>query len=159
MQSTAQEIFDYFSKHKLTLSFAESCTGGLASAELVELPGISSIYLGSVVSYSDSMKKQILGVQAGTLQAHGAVSEEVALEMARGVQKVSGSHWAGAITGIAGPSGGSPDKPVGTVCFAVVGPNFVGETTQHFQGSRRKIQEESVKFLFGFLLQACFKKS
>ncbi|NUM57117.1 MAG: CinA family protein [Bdellovibrionaceae bacterium] len=128
------------------ISFAESCTGGKLSAKLAEKPGVSDIYVGSVVSYANSAKEDILGVLRETIQKFGAVSEQVALEMAKGAVMCLRSTWSLSITGVAGPSGGTSAKPVGTVCFAVVGPNFELTTTKLFSGSRIEIQEQAVSF-------------
>jgi nicotinamide-nucleotide amidase len=104
-----------------TIALAESCTGGLASAMLTEIPGSSAYFLGSVVSYANDAKQNLLGVREETLRAHGAVSAESAVEMARGARERFGSDLAMAITGIAGPDGGTPEKPVGTVFLALAG--------------------------------------
>lgn len=103
-----------------TLSTAESCTGGLIASRLVELPGASRIYLGGVVAYSNELKEKALGVSHETLVAHGAVSRETALEMARGIRALTGSTIAVSTTGVAGPDGGTAEKPVGTVFVAAV---------------------------------------
>jgi nicotinamide-nucleotide amidase len=103
----------------LTLGVAESCTGGLVGSMLTSVPGASDYLLFDAVTYANAAKESVLGVSADTLRAHGAVSEEVAAEMAEGALRVAGSDLAVAITGIAGPGGGSPEKPVGTVCFAL----------------------------------------
>lgn len=131
---------------KATISFAESCTGGKLSAKLTEIPGVSDIFMGSVVSYSNAAKEDFLGVLRETIQKFGAVSEATALQMAKGAQKGFKTQWALGITGIAGPDGGSAEKPVGTVCFAVVGPNFEWTGRKHFLGTRVQIQEQSVDF-------------
>ncbi|MEO8348062.1 MAG: CinA family nicotinamide mononucleotide deamidase-related protein, partial [Acidobacteriota bacterium] len=102
-----------------TLAVAESCTGGLVSSLLTDVPGASAWYLGTVVSYADSAKVALLGVPGQVLDREGSVSEATALEMAKGARRAFGSDLAAAITGIAGPDGGSEEKPVGTVFFAV----------------------------------------
>ena len=100
-----------------TLALAESCTGGMISARIVNISGSSRFYKGGVVSYSNDLKESIIGVKQKTLVSHGAVSEETAKEMAAGVLKECKSDFALAVTGIAGPTGGTKEKPVGTVCF------------------------------------------
>jgi nicotinamide-nucleotide amidase len=103
----------------LTLALAESCTGGMLSSMLVDIPGSSDMLLGSVVSYSNEAKMSMLGVREETLNAHGAVSEQTVREMARGALDKLGADYALAVTGIAGPGGGTPDKPVGLVWVAL----------------------------------------
>lgn len=134
-----------------TLGFAESCTGGLASATISAVAGISDIFIGSIISYSNSVKLSHLQVSNGTLQAEGAVSEQVALQMAQGLRNQLKCHWSVAITGIAGPTGGSPVKPVGTVWFAVVGPGFEATQKKFFSGERTEVQKQAVEFAFEFL--------
>ena len=106
-----------------TLAAAESCTGGALSAKFTAMNGASSYFMGGVVSYSNEVKNQVLGVSAEDLETYGAVSEPVARQMAEGVRRVCGTTWGVSTTGIAGPTGGTPDKPVGTVWMAVAGPN------------------------------------
>jgi nicotinamide-nucleotide amidase len=108
-----------------TLALAESCTGGLIASRITDVPGASEIFLGGVVSYANSAKENFLGVRAETLQAHGAVSEEVAREMAVGARAKFDSDFAIGVTGIAGPTGGSAEKPVGTVFIALASANGV----------------------------------
>ena len=110
---------------KKTLALAESCTGGLIANRITDVPGASEIFLGGVVSYANSAKEKFLGVRAETLQQHGAVSEAVALEMALGAREKFGSDFAISVTGIAGPTGGTPEKPVGTVFIALAAANGV----------------------------------
>lgn len=147
-----EKLADWFLKTNNTLSLAESCTGGLLSAHLVALPGVSKFYLGGVVSYSYAMKEDLLSVPSHILKSMGAVSVPVARYMASGVKEVSGSSWALSITGIAGPDGGTEDKPVGTVCFGVCGPGFEYTETQVFEGQdRQAIQEASVNHAINLL--------
>lgn len=105
-----------------TLAMAESCSGGRIADLLTTIPGSSRWFLGSAVAYHNDLKERWVGVRPETLRAHGAVSEPVALEMAEGARRVAGSTWALSVTGIAGPDGGTPEKPVGTVWTALVGP-------------------------------------
>ena len=106
-----------------TLAAAESCTGGALSAKFTAMSGASDYFWGAVVSYDNSVKENVLGVSHGDIETHGAVSEQVARQMAEGVRPVCGTTYGVATTGIAGPSGGSEEKPVGTVWMAVAGPN------------------------------------
>jgi nicotinamide-nucleotide amidase len=106
-----------------TLAAAESCTGGALSAKFTAMNGASTYFMGGVVSYSNEVKNRVLGVRAEDLEKYGAVSEPVARQMAEGVRRVCGTTWGVSTTGIAGPTGGTPDKPVGTVWMAVAGPN------------------------------------
>ena len=106
---------------KQTLALAESCTGGAIANRVTNVPGASAIFLGGVVAYSNEVKQKFLGVRAETLKQHGAVSEAVAREMAEGARKKFGADFAIAVTGIAGPGGGTKDKPVGTVFIALAG--------------------------------------
>lgn len=139
-----------------TVGLAESCTGGLLSSWICAHPGVSSFFLGAVVSYARSVKRDVLGVPETLLQAHGDVSVPVAKAMANGACEHLGCAWAVSITGVAGPSGGSPQKPVGTVCFAVVGPGLEKAVTQQFpaSGGRQDIQRQAALFAFDLLLNA-----
>ncbi len=105
---------------KLSISSAESCTGGLFAATLIDVSGISAVFDRSFVTYSNEAKMELLGVKAETLQAHGAVSEETAREMAEGLYRATGSDICISVTGIAGPDGGTPEKPVGTIYMGAV---------------------------------------
>ena len=107
----------------LTLATGESCTGGLVAARLTSVPGSSDVFLGSVVSYADAVKVAELGVPAGLIAARGAVSPEVAAAMARGVRERLGADVGVGVTGVAGPGGGTPEKPVGLVYLHAAGPD------------------------------------
>ncbi len=114
----------------LTVATAESCTGGLVAHLLTEVPGSSAYLLGGVVAYSDDVKRNVLGVPAEVLFAHGAVSAQVALAMAEGVRALLGTDLAVAVTGVAGPEGGTDAKPVGLVYVAIAGPG-AAEVRRH----------------------------
>jgi nicotinamide-nucleotide amidase len=113
----ARALLDLCRKNKLTIAAAESCTGGLLAATLTEIPGSSDVFERAFVTYSNDAKRTMLGVPARTLTVHGAVSRQTAEAMARGAVKKSKADIAVSITGIAGPGGGSPGKPVGLVHF------------------------------------------
>ena len=149
-----QELIALLRDRKLTVSFAESCTGGQLSAFVTEQAGISDIFMGSVVSYTNEAKIDVLGIRRDTLTNEGAVSVGIARQMAHGVRDKLKSSWSVAITGIAGPSGGTPLKPVGTVCFAVTGPDFEESRKEHFSGDRKDVQSQSVDYAVKFLTEA-----
>ncbi len=115
----------------LSIATAESCTGGAVGAAITEIPGSSMVYLGGLITYSNQVKEQLLGVSAATLATHGAVSEPVAREMADGARRVMGADLAVSVTGIAGP-GGSEHKPEGRVCFGLAGPGGTHTETVEF---------------------------
>ena len=125
---------------KQKFALAESCTGGLVSALITEHPGVSPWYAGAVVCYGNEVKSRVLGVSPGLLETHGAVSKPVADAMVEGVCRITSADYALAITGLAGPSGGSDEKPVGTVCFAVKTPNGTRLDLRLLQGDRTRIQ-------------------
>ena len=122
-QSLASVVLEQLRKQQQTLSVAESCTGGGLGAELTAIPGSSDVLLGGVIAYSNALKQSLLGVSAELLEQFGAVSDPVAQAMAEGVRQLTGSDWSMAVTGIAGPGGGTADKPVGLVHLAVAGPD------------------------------------
>jgi len=122
--------------HGQTLAVAESCTGGTISSKFTAMAGASAYFLAGLTTYSNEAKIKVLGVQASTIEAYGAVSEQTAREMAEGARRVTGADYAVATTGIAGPSGGSAEKPVGTVWFAVATPEGI-TTALHLCGTDR----------------------
>ncbi|MFN8277763.1 MAG: CinA family nicotinamide mononucleotide deamidase-related protein [Chitinophagales bacterium] len=119
-------------KRKLRIAFAESCTGGYAGHLVTSVPGSSQYFEGSTVTYSYAMKQQLLGVNPETLAQQGAVSETCVREMLEGLFRISKADYGVAISGIAGPDGGTPEKPVGTVCFAIGSPNHIQTRTLQF---------------------------
>src|SRR5215831_857510 len=118
LASLARRVGSRLRRRGLMLATAESCTGGWIAQAVTSVAGSSDWFERGFVTYSNEAKKEMLGVRAATLSRHGAVSEEAAREMASGALKRSGAHVAIAVTGIAGPGGGTREKPVGTVCFA-----------------------------------------
>ncbi|NJL25435.1 MAG: CinA family protein [Calothrix sp. SM1_5_4] len=142
-------------KRGWTLGLAESCTGGLLSTWICSRPGVSKFFLGAVVSYARSVKESVLQVPGALTRAHGEVSLPVARAMASGARQALGCDWAVSVTGIAGPTGGSPEKPVGTVCFAVVGPAFENVSQQVFPagGGDKTSSAKPALFAFRFSLK------
>jgi nicotinamide-nucleotide amidase len=136
-----------------TLALAESCTGGLASAAITDIAGSSAWFDRGFVTYTNAAKQSMLKVTEQTLIQYGAVSEETAKEMVIGALKNSLADIAGSITGIAGPTGGSIDKPVGTVCFAYANKSGrIITLTKHFTGNRQQIRHQSVIQLLNGLM-------
>lgn len=132
------------------IALGESCTAGLAASKIADLPGVSDVLAGGVVAYANEIKVRMLGVSPQTLERHGAVSQETALEMARGARRLLSRDGFGmGVTGIAGPDGGSPEKPVGTVWIALSGP--FGERSEKLQlvGSRELVRERAAWRLLG----------
>lgn len=129
----------------MTVATAESFTSGAVAASITATPGASRYFVGGVVAYSNEIKTSVLGVSADVIALNGVVSENVALEMARGAQKVLGSDCAIATTGVAGPGGGTAETPVGTVYLAVVGPGFEEVWTTRLNGSREEVVRKSIK--------------
>jgi nicotinamide-nucleotide amidase len=124
---------------------AESCTGGLVAGAITSIAGSSGWFERGFVTYSDLAKEQQLGVASSTIQRFGAVSEETAKAMAQGAIRGSAAQWGVAVTGIAGPDGGSPDKPVGTVWFAWAGPSHLQALRRQFEGDRAAVRKASVQ--------------
>jgi nicotinamide-nucleotide amidase len=124
----------------LTIATAESCTGGLIGARLTEVPRSSDAFVGAVVAYSNEIKQKLLGVTTATLEQHGAVSAECALEMAEGARKALGADVSVSVTGIAGPGGGTPEKPVGLVFLCAAGPGKELAQEIRFSGARDQVR-------------------
>lgn len=137
-----------------TLGVAESCTGGLLGGRLTCVPGSSSWFKGGIISYADEVKVALLGVRESDLKEHGAVSRPVAEQMARGVCEKLGTDFGIGITGVAGPEGGSPDKPVGRVYIALAMPDGIEVQENTFRGDREMIRESSVQWAMSQLWRA-----
>ena len=139
-------------KRKKTLALAESCTGGFIAHQITNVPGASKVFLGGIVAYSNAVKEKFLGVDPEALNRHGAVSEVVAREMAIGARKRFGADFAMAVTGIAGPSGGTKAKPVGTVFISVAGEFGTLVERRLNCYSRIKFKEATAQQALGMLL-------
>lgn len=151
--SGIQKLAKILKEKNIRISGAESCTGGMVAAEITSVDGISAVFNESFVTYSNDSKHRNLGVSNETLEKFGAVSEECAREMAEGAAERSGAGIAFSVTGIAGPAGGTKEKPVGTVCFGVF---FKGKTvskTAHFDGNREKVRRSSVDFVIEMMIE------
>ena len=144
LTTLAIELGAVLKERNLMLALAESCTGGMVAQSITSVAGSSAWFDRGFVTYSNVSKIEMLGVRAETLEKFGAVSEETALEMALGCLKHSHAQLSGSITGIAGPDGGTVDKPVGTVCFAWVGEKLLlSTTTKRFFGNREEVRQQA----------------
>ncbi|MBQ3105821.1 MAG: competence/damage-inducible protein A [Lachnospiraceae bacterium] len=139
-----QAVVTLLEERNLTVAVAESCTGGMVAARLTKVPGVSRVFQRGFVTYSDDSKHQLLGVSGETLKRYGAVSRETAEEMARGAAAAAGAKVALSVTGIAGPEGGTSEKPVGLVYVACFVEGAVEIREFHFKGNRDRIRESSV---------------
>lgn len=144
MDELARKVGAALKSRGLMVVTAESCTGGWVAMALTAIPGSSDWFERGYVTYSNAAKREALGVAQATLERHGAVSEETAREMASGALKNGRGQVALAITGVAGPSGGSRDKPVGTVCFAWAQGSKISSQTRRFDGDRESVRRQSV---------------
>lgn len=136
-----------------TVAVAESCTGGLLGAALTELPGSSGYFIGGVLAYDNAVKTDVLGVSHETLHTFGAVSEEVASEMAFGARRLLDTDWALSTTGVAGPDGGSPEKPVGTVWIGLADRDGVFSRVLQLSGVRSAVRTATVHAALEMLLE------
>jgi nicotinamide-nucleotide amidase len=151
----ASEIGELLLAKNRMLCLAESCTGGLASGLITEIPGSSAWFDSGLVVYSNQAKQDLLNVSAESLRQYGAASEQVAIEMAIGALNQGRANIAASVTGIAGPDGGSKEKPVGTVCFAWAGSDIASTTTtKHFSGNRQDIRKQSILTLLNGIKEA-----
>lgn len=153
--SSAEKLLALLRSHHITLATAESCTGGMIGETVTSLSGASEVYLGGVISYSNEIKEKVLGVSCLTLENFGAVSVETAAEMAEGARHLTGAGIAVSVTGIAGPTGGTEDKPVGTVCFGIASANGIVTYREQFGADRSR--DEIRRAAVDFALRAVYK--
>ncbi len=139
-----EELIALAKEKNITLGTAESCTGGLIAGSLTAVPGSSAVVKGGVVSYSNEIKHQVLAVSLQDLNEHGAVSSPVAQQMAQGACKMLNCDVVVSVTGVAGPGGGTPEKPVGMVWFGISSPKGVKSEQMHFNGNREEVREQTV---------------
>ena len=154
METLVENIAAALLARRQTLATAESCTGGAVGAALTDLAGSSAWYLGGFVVYSNSLKTRLLGVPADLLAIHGAVSAQTAQAMAKGAREKTDADFAVAVTGIAGPGGGTPEKPVGLVYMAVAGPGGSAVFKHRFAGTRADIRAAAVDAALNHALEA-----
>ncbi len=144
MNALAKRVGRRLKARRARLVTAESCTGGWIAQAVTAIPGSSAWFERGFVTYSNAAKQELLGVRKKTIRQHGAVSEETAREMAKGALKKSRGTIAVAVTGVAGPTGGSDEKPVGMVCFAFATSRRISSQTRRFKGNRESVRRRSV---------------
>lgn len=154
LSSLAAKLVTALSAKGLTCATAESCTGGGVGSAITSVAGSSAVFLGGVISYSNEVKTDVLGVSRDSLASVGAVSSEVAAQMATGARRVIGSDLAVSLTGIAGPGGGSAEKPVGLVWFGLATSKGVTTQSRIFPGDRAAIRSAAIAHALGLLLSA-----
>lgn len=150
----AERLVELLRARGLTCATAESCTGGGVGAALTAVPGSSAVFLGGVVSYANAVKRDVLGVSAATLDTVGAVSPETAAQMADGARRLTKADLAVSVTGIAGPGGGSAEKPVGLVWFGLATPDGTRTERAIFAGDRASVRAKAVTHALGMLTAA-----
>ncbi len=148
-ESLTSVVLELLRKSGETLAVAESCTGGGIGASLCSIPGASDVFIGGVIAYRNSIKQKLLGVPEGIIKKHGAVSEPVVKAMAKGARKALNSDWAIAISGLAGPGGGSHSKPVGLVHIAIDGPKGCETKQQRFGYHKGRIEIQQLSVMYG----------
>lgn len=149
----AETLVRELSERKMTCATAESCTGGGVGSAITDVSGSSAVFWGGVISYDNSVKRNVLGVPQEVLDTKGAVSAECAEAMAKGARRLLGTDLAVSVTGIAGPGGGSADKPVGLVWFGLAAANGVATERQVFQGDRAAVRAATIDHALRLLLR------
>ncbi len=156
-RALAERVLEACRQQGFRLAVAESCTGGLIGASLTAVPGASDVFEGGILSYQNRVKEALLGVQAQTLESVGAVSPQCAREMALGACRALGADVALSATGVAGPGGGSAEKPVGTVCIGCAVRGACEVQVCHFSGDRDAVRRETVREALNLALR-CLRK-
>lgn len=156
-KSLEAELGEVLREKKGTIAIAESCTGGLISHRITNIPGSSEYFERGVVAYSNKAKVDYIGVSEEILSSCGAVSSETAMAMAYGIKKAANTTFGLAVTGIAGPGGGTPEKPVGLVFIAIAGPNGIEVTGSRFDGDRVAIKVKTAEAALTWLLSEAKK--
>lgn len=159
MQELAAMVGQRLKAAGARLVTAESCTGGWVAQAVTSVPGSSEWFERGFITYSNAAKEEMLGVKRATLERHGAVSEETAREMALGALQQSGGTIAVAVTGVAGPTGGTAAKPVGLVCFAWATPGETSIESRHFAGDRESVRRQSVEHALQGVLELLESRS
>lgn len=152
--TTAEKLVRALAEKKMTCATAESCTGGGVGCAITGVSGSSAVFLGGVISYGNSVKRDVLGVPEEVLATKGAVSPECAAAMAKGARRLLNADLAVSLTGIAGPGGGTAEKPVGLVWFGLASPSGVITETKLFSGGRSAVRSAAVEHALGLLLNA-----
>ena len=153
-----EQIVSLMCEKKLTLATAESCTGGMFASRIIDVPGVSEVFKAGFVTYANEAKQNLIGVKEETLAKYGAVSEQTAKEMVMGAMKAAKADMAVATTGIAGPGGGTKEKPVGLVYIACGSADDIVVERCYFDGSRKEIRQASVEHALGMLYREISKK-
>ncbi len=153
-----EQIVDLMCEKKVTLATAESCTGGMLASRIIDVPGVSEVFKAGFVTYANEAKQNLIGVKEETLAQFGAVSEQTAKEMVLGAIKAGKADMAVATTGIAGPGGGTKEKPVGLVYIACGSADDIVVERCFFDGNRKEIRQASVEHALGMLYREILKK-
>ena len=158
MKKLSQKVFNVLKKKRLKISFAESCTGGLLSSTITSINGSSKVFSMGLVAYSNQSKINLLKVPKKTITKYGAVSYETCLHMVKNINKISKTHISVSITGIAGPGGGSADKPVGRVFISLAGPEGFSNTKKlNLRGSREEVRAQAALYALDLLRRALIR--
>ena len=158
MKNIQETVVELLIKHGMKLATAESCTGGLIAQKITSVAGASECFDCGVVTYSNVQKQKLLGVSTETLEKFGAVSEKTVLEMSKGVKTLSGADFGISVTGIAGPGGGTPEKPVGTVWIGICGENLHKAEKFLFKGDRQQVRETTAQTALKMVEEAILNK-